>query len=498
MDFLNQLLGGNDPTKQQAMAAFAQGLLRGDFAGGLLGSSQVFADAPAKKRAEEDAMLKRGLLSAQIDETKAQAEERRGKMAAAQQAQERRNQMLFGGGDQGGGAGFMPSESGPATGGLPPGGIMGLAKQLGIDPRVIQADIEFNGGKKVAEFMEQRGRPDMQVTNGYAYDKNRLGAGFMPSLSTSQDGKTAMTRIGPDGMPFVSAPQGALDTFNGYQRAQQKAQADYDPFIVPAQAGNPSPTLTTRGAFVASQNPGGNLSRQSDMPGAIAGPMGADPAAIKREITAASRDLMKPMDPASRAALQAHIQDLTKTLNTIGAPGPVGGIALQSEAEKIAAARGAEGAADRKNAETAKSGQFKDFRDQLNVAKTLLEAGPTNSTVGAGVDSALGAIGVSTTGANVARSLETASKWLTQNIPKAPGAQSDAELKEYAGATGLVGDRTVPVAQRLAALDTVNKLLNTWEQRRSGKNTSPTVGMVQDGYKFKGGNPADPASWEKQ
>lgn len=33
--------------------------------------------------------------------------------------------------------------------------------------------------------------------------------------------------------------------------------------------------------------------------------------------------------------------------------------------------------------------------------------------------------------------------------------------------------------------------------RRSGDNAAPAVGAIQDGYRFKGGNPADPTSWEK-
>ena len=50
----------------------------------------------------------------------------------------------------------------------------------------------------------------MQVTNGYAYDKNKNWAQAMPGLSTSQDSKTNMVRISQDGLPVVTSPQGAL------------------------------------------------------------------------------------------------------------------------------------------------------------------------------------------------------------------------------------------------------------------------------------------------
>ncbi|PVY56730.1 hypothetical protein C8D04_1994 [Simplicispira sp. 125] len=131
-----------------------------------------------------------------------------------------------------GGAGAVGGTSAPAVqgaGAIPAGGadvgaqggkIDEWARQLGIPRDAIIADYIKNGGKGIADMLYKRGTPDMQVTNGYAYDKNKLVSGFMPSLSTSQDGKTSMVRIGQDGLPVVSSPQGALDTYNSYQGAQ--------------------------------------------------------------------------------------------------------------------------------------------------------------------------------------------------------------------------------------------------------------------------------------
>jgi hypothetical protein len=193
------------------------------------------------------------------------------------------------------------------------------------------------------------------------------------------------------------------------------------------------------------------------------------------------------------------------------------GIPLQSESDKLKQNKLAEADVTRQIDTTNKGNQFKDFRDQLSVAKTLLSAGPTNSGAGAAFDSAAGFFGYSPPGATVAQALDTTSKWLAQNIPKAPGAQSDAELKEYQGAAGLVGDKRVPIAQRQAALQTVERLIDTWEQRRSqagstgpsGGATSsfdapqsaplpqPMKGMIRNGYRFKGGDPKSQSSWEK-
>jgi hypothetical protein len=68
--------GWEDP-RSAAMMAAAAGLLRRDLAGGLLGANEAFAQAQMNKR-------RMGLLDAQLEETKAQAQERAMRVAAAQ------------------------------------------------------------------------------------------------------------------------------------------------------------------------------------------------------------------------------------------------------------------------------------------------------------------------------------------------------------------------------------------------------------------------------
>lgn len=188
---------------------------------GLLASQDAAAKSKADSAWQDEA---RGRQRKEWEQADAAAE-----AAARQKAAEQ--QYFFGGGGLLG-AGAVGGTSEPAmqgAGAIPAGGaavgaqggkIDEWARQLGIPRDAIIADYMKNGGKGIADMIMRRGTPDMQVSNGYAYDKNKLGAGFMPSLSTSQDGKTSMVRIGQDGLPVVTSPQGALDTYNSYQGAQ--------------------------------------------------------------------------------------------------------------------------------------------------------------------------------------------------------------------------------------------------------------------------------------
>lgn len=199
------------------------------FGEGLLGATQSVA-------AQRRGLLQDKLLQSQVDENTSQAEMRKQQLAMAKRQMEIDNSLLGYGARPD--AGYVaPSAGGsasPALMGAPassgataptvstPGGPMSLSQlssAYGIPYEALAFDLVKNGGKGISDMIYKRGTPDIQVSNGYAYDKNRLGAGFLPSLSTAQDGKTSMVRIGADGLPVVSAPQGSVETYGAYQRA---------------------------------------------------------------------------------------------------------------------------------------------------------------------------------------------------------------------------------------------------------------------------------------
>lgn len=93
-----------------------------------------------------------------------------------------------------------------------------------------------------------------------------------------------------------------------------------------------------------------------------------------------------------------------------------------------------------------------------DARKILTQGSPTQSQIGQGIDAVGRVFGVSTIGAQSAAKLDALSGWLVANVPRMEGPQSDADVKNYQTMAGKVGDRNLPVAERLAALDTVEIL----------------------------------------
>jgi hypothetical protein len=124
------------------------------------------------------------------------------------------------------------------------------------------------------------------------------------------------------------------------------------------------------------------------------------------------------------------------------------------------------------------------FLQQLTQAENILKQGPTASGVGAAVDAAGRLIGQSTPGAQRAGQLESLSGWLVANVPRMEGPQSNFDVQNYMTMAGKIGDRTVPVKERLAALDQVRQLQQKYK-------TSADARVGGQGGGGQGGNIVD-------
>lgn len=111
----------------------------------------------------------------------------------------------------------------------------------------------------------------------------------------------------------------------------------------------------------------------------------------------------------------------------------------------------------------------------IKEARTLLPKA-TGSGVGAMIDSGLGQVGVATPGAEAAGQLEAIGGWLTSNVPRMEGPQSDKDTQLYGRMAAQVADRTVPTSVRLKSLETLETLqdkyknLNTMSTPKVGPN----------------------------
>lgn len=326
----------------------AGGLLSGNFGQGAAAYGATMAGA-------KDSAMKRQYMQSQIDDHTSQAEAR--KLAGVKDARQQKLMESLMYGDANPNA-VSPGAFSPSADGNGPvmplsapqaqqqgvqGGLMGYARSIGVPEKAIQVDMATNGGKGIAEMLFKRGAPDMQVTNGYAYDKNQQKPGYMPSMNVSTDGKANQVQIGPDGQPVVGAPRGALETYNAYQgaAASHKPIQVYNPAngrmeftneraVVGGQPGALPESATAPGAWQAA-NPGRNL--------LAARPGESDQAKIWTDALAgAQQQLTLARTPEAEARAKSDIAGIQGEMRRagIGAPAPSGNFAAgPSATEKL-------------------------------------------------------------------------------------------------------------------------------------------------------------------
>lgn len=480
LDFLSS------PESQLGLGLLAAAGSGQKFGPGLLSAVQ-YADSQRKGD------LQQKILQAQMSNYESEIEAR--KLAAVKDARQQAwmEKLMGGAPTQGQGAGFVsagaptgPTSAAPAGGGQG-GGILELARTLGIPEQAIQADMAFNGGKGIAAMIEKNGGRDMQVTNGYAYDKNRLGAGFMPSLTTSQDGKTSMTRIGPDGMPIISAPQGALETFNNYQ----SAQANYKPIKV-YNPGTGREEYTSEGAVVRGTGGGAGGGQQDIRSSAYAG--GSRASANQESIQILQMEMQQPgRTQAEKDAISreiARLQFMPK--GQAGAPasgnyaaGPSASEAVANEANRARAVDTSKADVVRDSAVIADQKSARKFLSILDQVDEVFKMKPTDSGLGSMRDSAMGFFGGSTKAGEAAQRLKALGGWLTANVPRMEGPQSNFDVANYQVMAADVANDKLPLERRLAAAQTIRQMLTPLAGQSQGGATGSWGTPNQGGGGFK-------------
>jgi hypothetical protein len=114
----------------------------------------------------------------------------------------------------------------------------------------------------------------------------------------------------------------------------------------------------------------------------------------------------------------------------------------------------------------------------MQDAESILRTGrATSSGLGNLADASARVFGVSTPGAQDAARLEALSGWLVANVPRMEGPQSNIDVQNYTTMAGKVGDRTIPLPERLAALQQVRGL----QQKYAAINGTPMAEPPQPG-----------------
>ena len=101
----------------------------------------------------------------------------------------------------------------------------------------------------------------------------------------------------------------------------------------------------------------------------------------------------------------------------------------------------------------------------VDEAKGLLEGQvkPTNSGLGTFADAAGAIVGFAPEGSEEADKLRVIGAALVSKVPRMEGPQSNYDVKLYQEAAGKIGDSTIPISRRLAALETVRGLQDKYK-----------------------------------
>ena len=131
----------------------------------------------------------------------------------------------------------------------------------------------------------------------------------------------------------------------------------------------------------------------------------------------------------------------------------------------------------------------------IDQAEALLDKS-TGSLTGTAVDVVAGALGKSTEGAQAASKLKAIQGALVAKMPKMSGPQSDKDVLLYREMAGQVGDSTLPVETRKAALETIRQIQERYAKVPEG--SSKPAPEVTTPFKFSPAKEDRYQQWLKQ
>lgn len=450
----------------------AQGLLS---ARGSQGLSAGLAGMQRAKQLEQEMAMKKQFQAMQMENYASQIAQRKAAIEKQKGAQEMLR-GIFGGGQAPMSQGAFDT---PAVDGVGPTMPQSMQRQA-QNPGLGNASID-----QIAALKTLYG---VDLMDAYKWVKDPLK---MDAGATYQDRATGKERFMPklgDGMTMnggnVSLAPGYANALGQVTAATEGAKAGLD--LIPVKRSDGTEVQMPRAQAVRMlsnpQQAGSQPLSQGEagMRGAVSGDMGADPKAIAREIAATDRDLQNVSDPKSRQVLTAYRSSLESQLSRSPQSSSVLGQsqspadAAAQEANRVRLVDTAKADVGRDSANKSDAKRFGQFTAAMDKAISLLESGPTASGAGSLIDSAAGFFGKSTKSADLASELSTISGWMTSNVPRMEGPQSDKDMINYKIMAANVGDSTKPISQRLASAQAAKELLNKYAGINGG--TQPQSG----------------------
>ena len=147
----------------------------------------------------------------------------------------------------------------------------------------------------------------------------------------------------------------------------------------------------------------------------------------------------------------------------------------------------------RLESESKKTTAMEGLGEALNEAEAILtskKVKPTQSGLGTAMDTAAAFFGNAPAGAAQADQLRAIAGIVTAKMPRMEGPQSDRDVTLYREMAGDIGNSTLPISRRLAALQTVRAL----NEKYIGKQKPEAGGLSEDekALQWANSNPKDP------